>query len=136
MVRAEAYPSTFSDSTYSRPLSSWTLEGSTMSTFAKRGRRRCLVTLPMPAPQSNTRLCPILSLNTSMKAADVSISVWCTFPYPPSTPFMDASCAYTHHAREAPYIPVVDLLLVPSLLSLGGGDFGILQLALPHLVNG
>ena len=49
---------------------------------------------------------------------------------------MDASCAYTHHAREAPYIPVVDLLLVPSLFSLGGGDFGILQLALPHLVNG
>ena len=40
---------------------------------------------------------------------------------------------------EATYIPVVDLLLVPSLLGLGGtgtGNLWILQLALPHLVDG
>jgi hypothetical protein len=47
-------------------------------------------------------------------------------------------CLYSSGERREPYIPVVNLLLVPNLLSLGGGGggLGILQLALPHLVDG
>ena len=49
-----------------------------------------------------------------------------------------------HHYSIATYIPVVDLLLVPSLLILGRGgcasggsrNLRVLQLALPHLVDG